>query len=86
MRTIIFDQDCAYWSMKPEFNRAYLEHQKHYLEDKLKMYGYLYLNDVYESLGIVWDPRDNNICYRKSEDFGIDIQPMEKESYLIKIH
>ena len=47
-----FDETCAGWDKNPEFNLTFLKNQQRYANDKLKAQGYLFLNDVYESLGI----------------------------------
>ena len=36
---------------------------ENYLNDRLKYNGYLYLNQVYEQLGLRWDPARDNQCY-----------------------
>lgn len=47
----IFDKSNRNHSPNREANRAFVTHQQRYANDKLKAYGYLFLNDVYDSLG-----------------------------------
>lgn len=47
-----FDEGCAGWTKDPEYNLMFLKNQQRYANDKLKAQGYLFLNDVYEQLGI----------------------------------
>lgn len=47
-----FDETCTGWSNDAELNRAFLETQKQLANDKLKARGYLFLNDVYDMLGM----------------------------------
>lgn len=39
------------WTKNPEANLFFLKNQQRYANDKLKTRGYLFLNEVYESLG-----------------------------------
>lgn len=47
-----FDEGCAGWSKDPEKNLFFLKRQQDYANEVLKAKGYLFLNDVYEMLGI----------------------------------
>lgn len=75
-----FDSSCKEWTKDPEYNLMYLKAREHEANLKLKAHGYLFLNEVYEMLGIektqagqvvgwVYDPEnplgDNYV------DFGI---------------
>lgn len=75
-----FDDGCTGWSKDPEYNLMFLKSNQQYANDKLVAQGYLFLNDVYDMLGIprskagqivgwVYDPEnpvgDNYV------DFGI---------------
>ncbi len=48
----IYDDGCAGWQKDPEANLMFLKLQQAHANDKLKAQGYLFLNDVYEMLGI----------------------------------
>lgn len=75
-----FDDGNLGWTKDPEYNLMYLRHQQNYANDILRTRGHLFLNEVYDLLGIprskagqivgwVYDPedetRDNFV------DFGI---------------
>ena len=80
-----------YWEQESAYNELFIEAQQNYANDRLKANGYLFLNDVYESLGFektkagqvvgwVYDPEnpngDNYI------DFGkMNIHRCEGEEY-----
>lgn len=48
----IFDNGSLGWTKDPEYNLMFLKNQQNYANDKLKAQGYLFLNDVYDMLGI----------------------------------
>ena len=76
-----FDETCPdYESSNPEYNLTFLKMQQNWANEKLKAKGHLFLNEVYDSLGInrtqagqqvgwVYNP-DNPICHN-FVDFGI---------------
>lgn len=47
-----FDEFSAFWTKDPEYNLVFLKNQERYANDLLRSQGYLFLNDVYEMLGI----------------------------------
>lgn len=47
-----FDDGCLGWDKDPELNLLTLRKQQEYATDRLRAQGYLFLNDVYEMLGI----------------------------------
>lgn len=47
-----FDEYSTQWSKQPEYNLLFLRAQQNYANDKLQAYGHLFLNDVYEALGL----------------------------------
>ena len=47
-----FDEACAAWTKDPEFNLMFLKDQQRYANDKLKAKGHLFLNEVYDMIGI----------------------------------
>ena len=75
-----FDETNPKWEKKPNYNLMFLRAQENYANQRLRADGYLFLNDVYESLGIpkcsigqvvgwIYDPEDQNADCRVS--FGI---------------
>lgn len=47
-----FDDGCTGWTKDPEFNLMFLKDQQRYANDLLKTRGHLFLNEVYDMLGI----------------------------------
>ncbi len=47
-----YDDGCKGWEKDPEYNLSFLRAQQQFANDRLKAYGYLFLNDVYDMLGI----------------------------------
>lgn len=47
-----FDPLCPNWSKEPEYNLIFLRCQQNYANDMLRARGHLFLNEVYEMLGI----------------------------------
>ena len=47
-----FDDGCNGWTKEPEYNLMFLKDQQRYANDLLKSKGHLFLNEVYDMLGI----------------------------------
>lgn len=47
-----FDDGCTGWEKDAEYNLMFLKHQQNHANDLLRTNGYLFLNDVYDMLGI----------------------------------
>lgn len=47
-----FDDGCKGWEKDPEANLVFLRRQQDFANDRLKSQGYLFLNEVYDMLGI----------------------------------
>lgn len=76
-----FDDGCEGWVKDSEYNLMFLRSRQNYANDLLVSRGYLFLNDVYDMLGIprtkagqvvgwIYDP-DNNEKGDNYVDFGI---------------
>jgi Family of unknown function (DUF6353) len=46
-----FDSDSVQWSKTPEYNMFFLKAQEDWANDRLRSHGFVFLNEVYESLG-----------------------------------
>lgn len=84
MITIMFDGSCAGWSKWRELNQAFLRQQKAFLTAKLQHRGYVYLNEVYESLGAKWNPKDENICWH-GRPIWFEFEPVGECDFMVKI-
>ena len=49
---VIYDDGCTGWSKDPELNKLFLKSQERYANDRLKAKGHLFLNEVYDMLGV----------------------------------
>ena len=69
MKTIIFSKDTSwkYDSSDQDCNFYFLKEALRTLEISFEVYGYLYLNRVYERLGINWNPNDENVVFKKED-------------------
>ncbi len=50
--SFFFEESNPYWEKNGDYNRMFLLAQQQYANDKLRSNGYLYLNDVLDSIGI----------------------------------
>ena len=69
MKTIIFSKDTSwkYNSSDQDYNRYFLKEELKNLEISFGVYGYLYLNKVYERLFIDWNPNKENVVFKKDD-------------------
>lgn len=47
-----FDEACSQWSKTPEYNLTFLKCQQNYANDLLKSRGHVFLNEVYDMIGV----------------------------------
>lgn len=50
--TVVYDERSRNWSSDPDINRIFLRTQNSYFADLLKTRGHLFLNEVYDALGL----------------------------------
>ena len=69
MKTIIFNKDTSwkYDSSDQDCNFCFLKEALRTLEISFDVYGYLYLNKVYERLRVEWDPNKENVVFKKDD-------------------
>lgn len=87
-----FDDGCSGWDKNPEFSLTFLKNQQNYANEKLKAQGYLFINDVYEMLGIPkcsggqvvgWIYDEKNPIGDNFVDFGIyDLYNEKKRDFV----
>lgn len=75
-----FDELCPMWEKDPEYNLIFLKAQQNYANDLLRSRGHLFLNEVYDMIGIPrskagqvvgWIYDENNPVGDNYVDFGI---------------
>ena len=75
-----YDDGCTGWCKDPEHNLMFLRRQQDYANERLQSKGYLFLNDVYDMLGIPktqagqvvgWIYNEKNPTGANYVDFGI---------------
>lgn len=52
MYAVFYDDGCKQWTKNPEYNLMYLKSQQNYFNDILKTRGHVFLNEVYDALGV----------------------------------
>ena len=87
-----FDEYCTGWTKDPEYNLGFLKAQQAYANNRLREQGYLYLNDVYDMLGIQktkagqvvgWVYDESNTDIDNYIDFGIyDLYDEDKRDFV----
>ena len=81
----LYDDGNAGWDKDPEYTLMFLKHQQNYANDKLRTQCHLFLNEVYDMLGIprskagqivgwIYDEKNNNHDGDNFVDFGIYTQ------------
>lgn len=70
----IFGPDCMAWTHDAEINRTFLKAQQQYANDILRTRGYVFLNEVYDMLGLSRTRIGQMVGWRLGSyiDFGID--------------
>lgn len=76
-----FDASCMRWTKDSEFNLTFLKQQEHYANERLRIKGHLFLNEVYDMLDITrtkagqvvgWIYDEKNPIGDNRVDFGIN--------------
>jgi hypothetical protein len=90
--SFFFDESNPYWEKDGNYNRMFLLAQQQYANDKLKANGYLFLNDVLDTLGIPrtkagqivgWVYKPDNPNGDNYVDFGIyETYRRDEESFV----
>lgn len=83
-----FDEACPQWTKTPEYNLVFLKCQQNYANDLLHARGHLFLNEVYDMLGIPRTQAGSVVGWVIGEgdnfvDFGIyEISNMERRAFV----
>ena len=67
-----FDEASPYWKKDPEYNLMFLKQTERYANERLRSEGFLFLNEVYESLGIPRTQAGQVVGWVYDEDKGDD--------------
>lgn len=68
----IFDEHNQNWSPQPEYNIAFLRLQQNYANDRLRARGHLFLNEVYDLLGMDHTPAGSQVGWLWNKGSGDD--------------
>lgn len=68
----VFDEECLGWTRDAEMNRLFLLRQQEFANEKLQQRGYLFLNEVYDMLGLSRTKVGQCVgwCYDLSNRYG----------------
>lgn len=70
-----FDESNSCWDPRPEYNMAFLQAQASYLQHVLDTQGHLFLNEVYDNLGMERTPAGQVMGWlRKDGSIAIDVK------------
>lgn len=64
-------------------NYYYIKSTKDFIMDAYRYRGYIYLNQIYENLGVSWNPENENLLFRCVDgdwNFDIYIEELEDKS------
>lgn len=70
---IMFDKSSSLWEKDFEFNKLFAKSQLLYIRDRYRANGYIYLNMIYEKLGIKWNPYNDNTCWVLERDGELEL-------------
>lgn len=88
VKTINFDKKCVDWSPYGLRNNMFVTNQISYMYYRIRLRGYMYLNEVYDLFGAGWDPHDSNDCLNYGENgftFTCIVQQVNGIDYKINI-
>ena len=89
LKTVVFDHTNANWYARSEWNMALIYNILAHVQDILLHRGYIYLNQIYELLGIKWNPDDENPCIKYGADstkLPIDFETEDLGNGAILVH
>lgn len=85
---VVFDRHNPNWSPTPEYCVLFLRASQNYLNDLYKVHGYLFLNEVYQQLGVPVTGAGQVLgwIFGESEDVLLDWTPRKDGSFEILIN
>lgn len=89
--TIMFDEKVYTWENNEGYNYMLLRHVEQHINDLVRSRGYIYLNQIYETIGVNWNPEQENPCVIADNRYRIVYVEFEvfrkpNNSYLVIIH
>lgn len=84
---ILFDEFSSLFELEKgnEFNKCVVKTQLVYLNNRYRTQGYMYENDIYEILGLMWNPYKSNTCWIYDRDGELEITITTRASSPTKI-
>lgn len=64
LATIMFERGNPYWAANNDANIGFFRDTERYINATIRFRGYIYLNQIYELLGLKWNPEDANPCIK----------------------
>lgn len=68
--TKFFDESSPNWSKTPEYNLFFLRRQQQWANDRLRANGFLFLNEVYEALGLPRTQAGQHVGWKEGTEGG----------------
>lgn len=59
-----FEEGNPYWTANRDANCVFLRHTEQFVNHTIRARGYIYLNQIFELLGLKWNPEDANPCIK----------------------
>lgn len=66
----IFDESSIHWQKNAEMNRIFIQVQQSYFNDRLQVYGHVFLNEVYDHLGFDRTPQGAIVGWVRNSENG----------------
>jgi hypothetical protein len=70
--SVIFDEGNEHYSKQPGYNQMFIKTQEQYANDKMRVNGFIFLNEVYEMLGLPRTPEGQFVGWLASDEKRID--------------
>ena len=64
MAMVSFDKNSPMWAEDARYNVMRLSDIEKYINETIRHRGYIYLNQIYEALGVEWNSEDINRCVK----------------------
>lgn len=64
MATVRFDKNSPMWTEDAGYNIQYLLNIEKYINEIIRHRGYIYLNQIYDLLGVDWNSENVNRCIK----------------------